>query len=132
MPDTAWYPTDPLVKLPEPFIDDRGAIRPLADATMQSALIIETKKGSVRANHYHKKDWHYCHILKGGFEYYWRDVGDTNPPKKLVAKEGDTVFSPPMVEHAMLYTEDTLLIVLAGNPRDQATYEADVVRVDLI
>ena len=132
MPDTAWFPKTHLVTLPEPFIDDRGEIQPLADVTMQSALIIHSKKGAIRANHYHKEDWHFDHVVSGEFEYYWREVGDTNPPQKIVVGPGQTVFSPPMVEHALLFTKDTTQVVLSGNPRDQAAYEEDVIRVKLI
>ena len=32
----------------------------------------------------------------------------------------------------MKFSEDTLFLTLSRNPRDQETYEADVVRVDLI
>ena len=132
MPDTSWFPKTHLVTLPEPFIDDRGEIQPLTDVTVQSTLMIHSKKGAIRANHYHKKDWHFDHVISGEFEYYWREVGDTTPPQKIIARPGDTIFSPPMVEHALLFTQDTVQVVLSGNPRDQAAYEEDVVRVKLI
>ena len=34
-----------------------------------------------------------------------------------------------MIDHAMLYTEETEIIVLSKNPRDQKTYEEDTVRI---
>ena len=42
------------------------------------------------------------------------------------------VFTPPMVEHCMKFPIDSLFLTLSRNPRDQETYEADVVRVNLI
>jgi hypothetical protein len=36
-----------------------------------------------------------------------------------------------MLEHAMRFLEDTQFIVMSGNPRDQKTYESDIVRVQL-
>ena len=42
------------------------------------------------------------------------------------------VFTPPLVEHCMKFPEDTLLLTLSRNTRDQETYEADVVRTNLI
>ena len=41
------------------------------------------------------------------------------------------VFTPPLVEHCMKFPEDTVSNSFK-KPRDQETYEADVVRVDLI
>ena len=57
------WPSEVLVPLEKPFIDDRGAIQPLVDKMMKSAVMIESKKGTLRANHYHKTDWHYCYVI---------------------------------------------------------------------
>ena len=29
------------------------------------------KPGSVRANHYHLKDWHYMYVLEGKMDYFF-------------------------------------------------------------
>ena len=42
------------------------------------------------------------------------------------------IFTPPIVEHCMKFPEDTVFLTLSRNPRDQKTYEADVVRINLI
>ena len=42
------------------------------------------------------------------------------------------VFTPPLVDHGMVFPEDTVFLTLSRNPRDQATYEADVVRIDML
>jgi hypothetical protein len=41
-------------------------------------------------------------------------------------------FTPPMVDHAMVFAEDTVFLTLGRNPRDQESYESDVVRIDPI
>jgi len=74
------YLDDPLVKLDAPFVDERGAIYPIVDAVMESCVIIHSKRGTVRANHYHKTDWHYCYVMEGEIEYHWRTTGDTAAP----------------------------------------------------
>ena len=56
--EKASWPDDVIVPLEEPFADDRGAIQPLVDADMKSCVLITSKKGTVRANHYHNTDWH--------------------------------------------------------------------------
>ncbi len=130
--EKATWPTEPIVKLEKPFIDSRGVIQPLVDEMMKSAVMIESKKGSLRANHYHKTDWHYCYVVSGCIEYYHRPTGSEEEPECILVKTGEMVFTPPMVDHGMKFPEDTTFLTLSRNPRDQASYEADVVRVDML
>ena len=126
------WPTEPLVNLTKPFVDKRGSIQPLVDLMMKSAVMIESKKGSLRANHYHKTDWHYCYVISGKIQYFYRQVNSKEDPKIVVAKSGEMIFTPPLVEHCMKFPEDTLFLTLSRNSRDQETYEADVIRVNLV
>ena len=120
----------PIVELGTPHSDDRGAIIPLVDEEdMKSACIITSKKGTVRANHYHHTDWHYCWVMKGGIDYYYRAVGSKDAPLKVHVKQGQMFFTPPNLEHAMVFTEDTEFLCLGKNARDQKSYESDITRV---
>ncbi len=125
-------PKTPLVTLEKPFSDDRGAIQPLVEHMMQSALLITTRKGAVRGNHYHLEDWHYCYVISGSMAYYHRPAKSIEKPELIIVKAGQMVFSPPMVEHAMKFPEDALFVTLARNIRDQNAYEKDLVRVAMI
>ena len=107
------WPKEPLINLSSPCVDKRGSIQPLVDLMMKSAVMINSKAGSLRANHYHKTDWHYCYVISGQIEYFHR---------KLNSKK----------EHCMKFPVETLFLTLSRNPRDQETYEADVVRVNLV
>ena len=126
------WPSTPLVNLGKPFVDKRGSIQPLVDLMMKSAVIIESKAGALRANHYHKTDWHYCYVIKGKIEYFHREVNSTKKPELIIVEKENMVFTPPMVEHCMKFPLDTLFLTLSRNPRDQKTYEEDVVRTNLI
>ena len=126
------WPSQTLVDLGEPFIDKRGSIQPLVDLMMQSAVMINSKAGSLRANHYHKTDWHYCYVISGEIEYFYKKVDSSEKPDLIVAHKGEMIFTPPLVEHCMKFPKDTLFLTLSRNPRDQEAYEADVVRVNLI
>lgn len=130
--EKATWPAEPRVPLEKPFQDPRGAIQPLVDEMMKSAVMIESKKGSLRANHYHKTDWHYCYVVSGTMEYFHRPTGSDKEPERLVVRAGEMVFTPPMVDHAMTFPEDTVFLTLSRNPRHQEAYEADVVRVEVI
>ena len=130
--EKATWPAHGVVKLEKPFVDARGEIQPLVDMMMESAVMIESKKGSLRANHYHKTDWHYCYVISGAIDYYHRLTGSTSTPETMTIKQGEMVFTPPMVDHGMTFPEDTVFLTLSRNPRDQESYEQDVVRVDMM
>jgi len=123
------WPSSVIVNLPSSFDDERGSIQPLVDVKMKSSVLITSKTGSVRANHYHKTDWHYCYVLYGEIIYYHRPHGSDQKPKKEVIKEGQMFFTPPMIEHAMVFTKKTKFITWGRNSRVQKVYEADVFRV---
>ena len=127
-----YWPKHPLVNLEKPFIDLRGSIQPLVDSIMKSAVMIQSKAGSLRANHYHKTDWHYCYVISGKIEYYYKELNSDKTPELLIVEKGNMVFTPPLVEHCMKFPEDTLFLTLSRNPRDQETYELDVIRTNLI
>jgi quercetin dioxygenase-like cupin family protein len=127
----AW-PATVVVPLPPPFADGRGEILPLVDVPMKSCVLISSKRGSVRANHYHRTDWHYCYVLSGRIDYYHRPVGSNAAPEKVTVSSGQMFFTGPMIEHAMAFPEDTVFLAFGRNSRAQEVYEADVVRIDPI
>jgi len=127
--ERASWPKVVKVPLEKAFEDARGSIQPLVDVTMESCVLISSKKGAVRANHYHKTDWHYCYVLSGEIHYYHRPTGTTQTPEKVTIGPGELFFTPPMVDHAMVFTQDTVFLTLGRNSREQAVYEADVVRI---
>lgn len=130
--EVATFPKTVVVRLEAPFADARGAIQPLVDLTMESAVMISSKKGTVRANHFHHTDWHYCYVVKGRIEYHHRRHGDAGAPEVVIVKEGELFFTPPLVDHAMVFLEDTVFLTLSRNSRVQEAYEADVERIELV
>jgi dTDP-4-dehydrorhamnose 3,5-epimerase-like enzyme len=127
--EKAHWPQGVVVQMEKAHADERGEIQPLVDLPMKSCVLIHSRAGTVRANHYHKTDWHFCYVLSGRIEYWHRPVGNKDKPRKVVIKEGQTFFTPPMVEHAMVFPVDTSFLTLGRNSRAQEVYEADVVRV---
>ena len=127
--EKALWPKDVIVPLDLEFRDERGVIVPLVDLKMESAVLISSKKGSVRANHYHTTDWHFCYVISGKIDYYHRPTGSTATPEKITVNAGQQFFTPPMVDHAMVFLEETVFLTLGRNSRRQEVYEADVVRI---
>ena len=126
------WPKSVIIDLPSSFDDERGSIQPLVDMKMKSSVLITSNEGAVRANHYHKTDWHYCYVLYGEIIYYYRPHGIKEEPKKVIVKEGELFFTPPMIEHAMVFEKKTKFITWGRNSRVQEVYESDVYRVPAI
>jgi quercetin dioxygenase-like cupin family protein len=130
--ERASWPSEVIVPLEAGWSDERGSIQPLVDMPMESCVLISSKKGTVRANHYHRTDWHYCYVLEGEIEYYHRPHGSALTPERVVFKAGQMFFTPPEVDHAMVFKADTRFLTWGRNSRAQEVYEADVVRIDPI
>ena len=126
------FPRKTKIKISKEFTDHRGRILNISNKIFRSCVLIKSKKNSIRANHYHKKDWHYCYVLQGKLEYYFRKVGSNRKPKKEIFKTGDLFFTPPMVEHAFLFLVNTTFIALGRGSRKRINYEKDTVRIKLI
>lgn len=111
--------------------DARGTILSIVDEPVNNVSIITCTPGSIRSNHYHHEDFHFMYVLKGDFDYFFKDVNN-GKVCYIRVKEGETIFTPPLEHHACYFPNETTLIVSSKNPRDQKTYEADTVRVELI
>ena len=121
------------------FVDERGGITRLLDDGMtaiKSVLLITCRKGSVRANHFHKRDSHYSYMLSGSMEYTEQPVkGDgafAGKKESVLLESGDMVYTAPMMAHSMRFIEDSVFLALATESRGQSAYEEDTVRVKLI
>ena len=130
--DENYYLDKDIIKLPNGYDDERGIIQPLCDLNMKSASLIVTKPNSWRANHYHKKDWHYCYVLKGKIAYYHRKHGAKTKPKKIIINKGELFFTPPMFDHAMKFLSYTEFLTLGRGSRSKINYDEDTNKIDLI
>jgi len=130
--DPDLWPKKSQVDLDAPHADERGYIQCLVNFPVKNVSLIFSKTNALRSNHYHKTDWHYMYVLSGKMEYHFRPTGSNEQPKTIVLSKGDLVFTPPMEDHTTIFLEDTELVVMSRNPRDQESYESDVVRVELI
>lgn len=117
------------------FVDDRGSISKLLDdgkTSIKSILLITCNKGAVRANHYHKRDSHFCYMLSGRMEYTEQPVGGPGEKESVLVEAGDMVYSAPMTIHAMRFLEDSVFLAFATESRNQKDYEKDTVRIELV
>lgn len=123
------------VKIKPEFVDDRGLITKILDdgkTNIKSVLLITSKAGSIRSNHYHKKDAHWIYMITGSMEYYEKPVKGRSKTKKVIVYAGDLMYTPPMAVHAVKFLEDSVFIALSPRSRNQKAYEADTIRVNLL
>jgi hypothetical protein len=57
--DAGRYSDQVEVPLDEPFVNANGKIQNLLLEKFTSAALISSVAGALRANHYHKTDWHW-------------------------------------------------------------------------
>ena len=116
------------------FVDKRGYISRIIDQgkiKIRSVLIIESKKNSVRGNHYHKKDAHFIYCLSGKFKYSEKNIKNSNSKiTSVILKPSDLVFIKPMFWHQMEFMEQTIFFAFTTETRKQSQYETDTVRLN--
>jgi dTDP-4-dehydrorhamnose 3,5-epimerase-like enzyme len=130
--DKGTFPDQVAVPIDAPFVNANGEIYNLLLERFTSVALIRSNAGAIRANHYHKTDWHYSYVQSGEVWYYWRPVGSKEQPRHQKFPAGTMFFSPPMVEHAMFFPVETTFLTFAKNIRDTAHHEEDVVRIPII
>ena len=123
------YPDDPRVPIDHKYEDDRGVINNLLHTSLTSVARLTSKKGSVRANHYHLHNSHYSLVISGAIEYWERDIEGKEEPRHWLFVAGEMFYTRPRVVHKMIFVEDTVFLTFAPLLKDHGAYETDVVRV---
>ena len=106
------------------YIDSRGKISN-HELTEPINLIglIDSKKGTIRANHYHPQQEQKCLFTKGQIIEIFQDVLNPNSPKiTQVVNEGQLSIIKPNVAHTMVFTEDTTFLNLVRGEREHDNY----------
>ena len=106
------------------FIDNRGKISNY-ELTEPINLIgyIESKSGSVRANHYHPIQEQKCLLIKGSYVSVIKDLSDDSAViETRLIKEGDIAVIRPNVAHAMVFLEDSIFLNLVRGEREHENY----------
>ena len=106
------------------FVDKRGRISN-HELTEPINLIgmIDSKKGTIRANHYHPQQEQKCLFTKGQIIEIFQDIINPNSPKiTQVVNEGQLSIIKPNVAHTMVFTKDTTFLNLVRGERDHDNY----------
>ena len=110
-----------MIKSHDHFNDERGQIGNY-ELTEPINLVgqITSKKGSIRANHYHPIQEQKCLLIKGQYISVIKDL--TNNDAQIVTQivnEGDLSVIKPNVAHTMVFTKDSIFLNLVRGDRDQ-------------
>lgn len=119
-----------VIKIKESFIDKRGKITNILEKPVTSIVIITSKKGAIRANHYHKRDSHWSYIIKGKMEYY--EEKKNGKIEKVIVKAGEMVYSAPEVPHAMKFLESSIFLAMTTQKRLKGKYDKDTIPYEII
>ncbi len=106
------------------FIDKRGKIsnHELPEPVNLIGLI-DSKKGTTRANHYHPIQEQKCIVTKGQFISVYQDLLNKNSPKVThVVDEGQLIVTKPNTAHAMVFSKDTVFLNLVRGEREHENY----------
>ena len=113
------------------FKDERGYLLKILDKGFSSCIEIFSKKGSIRANHYHKKDEHFCYILKGEILFFYRNRKKGSKLNYKIMKKGDLFFTTYDQDHLAYFLKTTHFLSYSSRKRSQFDYENDLVRLNM-
>lgn len=106
------------------YKDQRGIIRNY-ELTEPINLIgwIESKAGTVRANHYHPIQEQKCLLIKGRYISVVKDLSYPDAPLEYkIIRPGDVAVIRPNVAHTMVFLEDSLFLNLVRGEREHHNY----------
>ncbi len=108
----------------DPFIDDRGKIlNYYLNNKVNQVGLIDSKKGSVRGNHYHPDQLQTCILIKGSYISVTKNLEDDNAViESRLVKEGQVSIIKPNIAHTMVFIEDSVFINLVDGEREHENY----------
>jgi len=126
-------PNETVKKIYPAFEDERGIIANVLEEPISHVAIITSKKGSIRANHYHPEQIQHIYLIGGSYESISKDLNkEDSQIEKMTVKPGDLVITPPMVAHAMRFLEDSVMLNLTTGQRDSKNFSDHTKKYKLI
>lgn len=124
-----------VLSLAPTFSDERGEITNILNSPISHAAVITSKKGSIRANHWHPSpNIQFMYLISGSYEAYSHPVninldgalGYELDPKvetlMQIVTAGQIAICPPWLIHAYRFLEDSMFINLNSNSRQASGF----------
>ena len=110
--------------------DKRGSITDIVEQVdFNGATIIQSKTGSVRGNHFHKKTVQHIYVLSGTMKCLAQKPEE--PVIQAIVEQGDLVSHDLLESHSFEALADTLFLVLSSGLRTGKDYEKDTYRLEM-
>ena len=94
---------------------------------------IESKKGTVRANHYHPIQQQKCILISGRYISVFKDLKKPNAPMTTqIMEPGDVVVTEPLVAHTMVFLEDSIFLNLVNGEREHENFGKHTIPYTLV
>lgn len=111
------------------FEDARGRIMDIFEnAPKEHCVILTTKKGGVRGNHYHNNSLQYDFIISGKMKIFGQKVGSKKIETKIVGADSWLEWDKNEA-HEFVAIEDTTFITFVNGPRGGEKFETDTIRL---
>ena len=121
------------IKIEPAFVDKRGSIANILEKEICHVAIITSKKGAIRANHYHPKQMQYVYLVSGKYKTYSKNLKKKEAKdEELIVEPGMLVITPPMIAHAMEFLEDSVFINMTDGSRDSDKFSEHTIKYNLI
>lgn len=106
------------------FIDERGSISNYElPEPINWVGLIESKKGVIRANHYHPVQEQKCLLVTGKYISVIKDLSTPGSPiNTRIVNAGDISIIKPNVAHTMVFLEDSIFLNLVRGEREHKNY----------
>mgnify|MGYP006162932239 CR=1 FL=1 len=113
-----------ILKGEKEYIDERGKISNYElPEPINMIGYIESKKGTVRANHYHPIQEQKCLLITGKYISVIKDLATSKALIKThIINPGDVAIIKPNVAHTMVFLEDSIFLNLVRGEREHENY----------
>lgn len=103
--------------------DDKGFLVQLAHQGWQQINFLESRKGTLRGEHYHKIASEAFYVAYGSVNLTLKRKGNT---QTVHFQKGDFFHIPPMTWHQMCFPEDCIMIALYDIPIEKEDGSKDI------
>jgi dTDP-4-dehydrorhamnose 3,5-epimerase-like enzyme len=123
-----------IIKAQNPFQDERGKIENYElPESVNLIATITSKKGTIRANHYHPVQEQKCLLLSGAYVSVYKDLlAEKSKSRQQLVQAGDLSIMPPMVAHTMIFLEDSTFLNLVNGNRDHEKFGDHTIKYELV
>lgn len=119
-----------VIKPAPAFVNEAGSITNIAFGEFACVSWLHSMPGSFRSRHWHTRDSHVLYVVKGEMWIKERELDGAYPKEWTKVYPGESVYTGPLVVHQTYFPKATDLISMSRLPRDHASHESDLNRVD--